>query len=53
MTAAELTLVLRALELESSALGEANRKLADLGGRPLAPREPWLSQARAELEGKR
>ena len=44
----ETLLVLRALELESPALGSINRAVVELGGRPIPAREPWLTQARAE-----
>ncbi|HEY7621724.1 MAG TPA: hypothetical protein VH834_18230 [Solirubrobacteraceae bacterium] len=46
-------LALVALELEAPALGEVNRQIVALGGDPIPPREPWLTQATAEVSRRR
>jgi hypothetical protein len=49
----ETALVLLALELESPQIGAVNRRIVALGGQPLPPREPWLTEAREMVANPR
>jgi hypothetical protein len=42
-------LIIKALELESPQLAKINMRIIGSGGRPIPPREPFLSRARALL----